>query len=155
MMFWWFVRIECDSLNHAISLHRVLCFLFMRRFVHLTDFYFKLMNLIFLYSKISETDPLIERYDDEDNDEEEDDINPFRALTPGPSGNWQWWTETERKNQQPQKHLSSRVLQFQGYSPPNRRAWGALKRIFPEAKATEIGLLQQLVTWRAFQEHTD
>ena len=47
------------------------------------------MNIIFLYSKMSETDPLIERNDDDDDDDDEEEVNPFRpdsSSIPGPSG---------------------------------------------------------------------
>ena len=44
------------------------------------------MKIIFLYLKISEADPLIERNDDEDDDEEVNPFLPDSSSTRGPTG---------------------------------------------------------------------
>ena len=90
---------------------------------------------------MSETDPLIERNDDDDDEEE---VNPFRpdsSPTPGPSGEDIPLTTMNREKE---KEPTTAETSFIEGSPvsrvltSNRRAWEALKRIFPGAKATDI-----------------
>ena len=92
---------------------------------------------------MSETDPLIERNDDDDDDDEEE-VNPFRpdsSSTPRPSGEDIPLTTMNRERE---KEPTTAETSFIEGSPvsrvltSNRRAWEALKGIFPEAKVTEI-----------------
>lgn len=93
---------------------------------------------------MSETDPLIERNDDDDDDDDEEEVNPFRpdsSSIPGPSGEDIPLTTMNRERE---KEPTTAETSFIEDSPvsrvlaSNRRAWEALKGIFPEAKATEI-----------------
>ena len=89
---------------------------------------------------MSETDPLLERNDDDDDDDEEE-FNPFRpdsSSIPGPSGEDIPLTTMNREREKEPTTAETSFIEGSPVLTSNRRAWEALKGIFPEAKATEI-----------------
>ena len=91
---------------------------------------------------MAETDPLIE-HDDYDDDDDEGVTNPFQSSTLSPSGEDIPLTTMNRERERNAAATTAETSFIEG-SPisrvlaSNKRAWNALTKIFPEAKATDI-----------------